>query len=163
MHTPHLNPDATLLFSRLLLSALFLQSGVSKSFAWNDALDELHSFGLPRSPALLLPALALQLLGGLALVLGLFTFWAGLALIAFLVPTTLLAHGFWRYAPPLRAHHVTGFFQNLTICGGLTLILHTGPGALSLDARLAAPPNHQPPALTLAHPRPSASPPQPSP
>ena len=137
MYQPHLNYDIVLLAGRILLASLFLQSGVSKSLAWTAALDELRSFGLPRSPALLIPALAVQILGGLGVALGLLTFWAAAALIAFLVPTAFLAHGFWRYSGPDRAHHLTGFFQNLTMGGGLVILLASGGGAWSIDHVLA--------------------------
>lgn len=132
----HVNADLVLLVGRVLLSALFVQSAVAKSRAWNAALDELASFGLPRSPALLAPALAVQWAGGLGVALGLMTFWAAAALIGFLLPTTFLAHGFWRYGQAERPHHVTGFFQNLTMCGGLVLLLAAGPGRWSLDAAM---------------------------
>lgn len=133
---PALNPDLVLLVGRCLIASLFLQSGITKSLNTPVALDEIKSFGLPRSPLLLAPALLVQLLGGLGLLLGVLTFWCAGALLAFIVPTTLLAHGFWRYTGAERAHHFTGFFQNLTMSGGLVLLLTTGAGRWSLDASL---------------------------
>lgn len=136
MLQPHLNHDAIVLIGRVLLSSLFLQSAVSKSLAWSAALDEVQSFGLPRRAYLLVPALAVQYLGGVCIAIGVLTFWSATALIVFLLPTTFLAHGFWRYAGADRAHHVTGFFQNFTMIGGLVLLLTTGPGAWSIDSLL---------------------------
>jgi len=134
--TPHINPDVATLIGRGLLSALFVQSGLTKPLHWQEALDEIKSFGLPRSPLLLVPALGVQLLGGLGVALGLCTFWCSLALLMFMLPTTLIAHGFWRYRGEARAHHVTGFFQNLTMSGGLVILMAVGAGGLSLDAML---------------------------
>jgi putative oxidoreductase len=137
MLTPHLNIDVALLIGRCLLAALFLQSSITKSAAWQAALDEIESFGLPRKPMLLVPALAVQFLGGVGLTLGVLTFWSSAALLAFMVPTTLIAHGFWRYRGAERSHHLTGFFQNLTMSGGLVVLLATGAGRWSIDAMLA--------------------------
>lgn len=126
--------DALLLLSRCLAASLFLQSGITKCFHRSAALDELASFGLPRSMLLLGPALACQLVGGTGLVLGLCTRINAAALLAFMIPTTFIAHNFLRYQGKEREHHVTGFFQNLTMSAGLVLIIVTGPGAWSLDA-----------------------------
>ncbi len=131
-----LNTDAVLLIGRLLVSALFIQSGVTKPFAWTAALNEIASFGMPRSTLLLGPAVAAQLAGGLGLAFGLFTVPCALMLLAFMVPATFYIHGYWRYAGESRQHHFNGLFQNLTESGGITLLLATGPGAWSVDALL---------------------------
>ncbi len=136
MIQPTLDMDAARLIARCLMASLFLQSAVTKSLNWGLALDEIRSFGLPRSRMLLLPALLVQFCGGLGVALGLLTFWSACALLAFMLPTTILAHGFWRYQGAERAHHFTGFFQNLTMSGGLVLLLATGAGRWSLDASI---------------------------
>ncbi|MFZ4575130.1 MAG: DoxX family protein [Phycisphaerales bacterium] len=135
--TTMLNTDAVLLVGRLLVSALFIQSGVSKPLAWNAALDEIASFGMPRSTLLLAPAIAAQLIGGLGVAAGLFTIPCALVLLAFMVPATFYIHGFWRYSGEARKHHFNGLFQNLTVSGGLALLLITGPGAWSIDAMMS--------------------------
>lgn len=123
------------LVGRVLAAALFLLSAVSKPFAWEAALDEIASYGLPRAWWVLAPALALQLFGGLLLVLGLYTRLAAAALLAFMVPATFYIHGFYRYSGAEFDHHLLGFFQNLTMSSGLVLLLVTGPGRWSLDAK----------------------------
>ena len=131
-----LNSDAVILIGRLLVSVLFLQSGLTKPFAWQAALDEIASFGMPSSSLLLAPVIAAQLIGGIGLAAGLFTVPCALVLLAFMMPATFYIHGFWRYQGESRVHHFNGFFQNLTVAGGLVLQLATGPGAWSLDAIL---------------------------
>lgn len=129
-----LNQDAVLLAGRLLVAMLFVQSGVTKPFAWSAALDEIASYGMPRSTLLLAPAIAAQLIGGLGVAAGLFTIPCALVLLAFMVPATFYIHGYWRYSGEARSHHFNGLFQNLTVSGGLVLLLATGPGAWSVDA-----------------------------
>ena len=133
-----LNQDAVLLAGRMLVAALFVQSGVSKPLAWSDALDEISSYGMPRATALLAPAIAAQFIGGLGVAVGLFTIPCVLVLLTFMVPATFYIHGYWRYTGESRKHHFNGLFQNLTVSGGLVLLLATGPGAWSLDALIAA-------------------------
>lgn len=135
--TTILDPDALRLAGRLLVSALFVQSGVTKPFAWNAALDEIASYGMPRSTLLLAPAIATQLFCGMGVAAGWFTTPCACALLAFMVPATFYIHGFWRYVGESREHHFNGMFQNLTVSGGLVLLLATGPGAWSIDAMLA--------------------------
>lgn len=132
----HLNPDIVLLVGRLLVAALFLQSGLTKPFQWQAALDELASFGMPRRSALLIPAVATQLLGGMGVAIGCLTAPCVLVLLAFMLPVTFYVHGFWRYTGAAREHHLAGLFQNLTMSGGLVLLLATGPGVYSIDAML---------------------------
>ncbi|MBL0869672.1 MAG: DoxX family protein [Phycisphaerales bacterium] len=134
--TPDVNMDAALLIGRCLMASLFLQSAVTKSMNSVEALDEVKSFGLPRSRVVLLPALAVQWIGAAGLIAGALTFWCAAALLAFMIPTTFIAHGFWRYTGAARAHHVTGFFQNLTMSGGLVILMATGAGRWSVDGVL---------------------------
>lgn len=134
MLTIPIHPDLTLLIGRVLIAALFLQSGFTKPFAWERAMDEIAGFGMPRSSALLAASLAVQILGGLSLAAGAFTAIGALALLAFMAPATFWVHGFWRYSGSAREHHAMGFFQNLTMSGGLVVILASGPGRWSVDA-----------------------------
>ena len=67
-----------------------------------------------------------------------FTRLSAAMLLEFMVPATFHIHGFYRYRGPEYEHHLVGFFQNLTMSGGLVLLLPTGPGRWSLDARLSA-------------------------
>lgn len=129
--------DGAFLIGRVLIAALFLQSALSKPFAWDAALDEIAAFGMPRSSMVLAPAVAAQLVGGLGLVSGLFTRCSAAILLAFLVPATFYIHGFYRYSGADYEHHLLGFFQNLTMSGGLVLLLATGPGRWSLDAHFS--------------------------
>lgn len=131
--------SVVLLVARMLLSAIFLQSSLTKPFAWEAALDEIASYGLPRSSLVLAPALIGQFLGGLGLVFGLFTRLSALGLIGFMVPATFYIHGFYRYHGAEFDHHLVGFFQNLTMSGGLVLIMLTGPGRFSVDQYLQRP------------------------
>ena len=79
---------------------------------------------------------AIDLFGGLLILLGYQTRWATLVLIAFVVLTMLLAHNFWTMQGPARAANQAHFLKNLALIGGLLMLHIYGPGRLSLDARM---------------------------
>lgn len=127
-----------LLLGRALIASLFLQSAISKTLHWEAGLAEIASYGLPGGAWTLAPSLAVQFFGGLGLLLGFGFRWCVAALIGFLLPATFYIHGFYRYEGEAFDHHLLGFFQNLTMMGGLVFALAAGPGAISVDAVMNA-------------------------
>lgn len=130
--------SAGALVARLLLAFMFILAGWSKLGDLQGAIAYTASGGIPGFLAI--PAAALELLGGLAILVGWQNRWAALALAAFAVVTGLLFH----YVPALglegydRVGQIINFQKNLTIAGGLLLLAVTGPGRLSLDERATA-------------------------
>ena len=66
---------------------------------------------------------AVQLLGGLALVFNVWTAWAALALIAFLVPATALYHNLFLFKGKERDPHLYLTLVNITLAGGLLMVM----------------------------------------
>ncbi|MBY0113231.1 MAG: DoxX family protein [Phycisphaerales bacterium] len=126
-----------LVVGRVLIASLFLQSAISKTLHWDAALAEIASYGLPGGALTLAPSLGVQFFGGLGLIVGWKFRWCAAILIAFLLPATFYIHGFYRYEGEAFDHHLLGFFQNLTMMGGLVFALVTGPGPLSIDGARA--------------------------
>jgi len=74
-------------------------------------------------PYLMLVGRGVELIGGLALGLGIFPRVAALALSAFLVAATLVGHAFWLAAgTPAFVGQLINFLKNLAIGGGLLFI-----------------------------------------
>jgi len=66
---------------------------------------------------------SVELIGGLALVFGVFPRLAALALFAFLIPATLVGHAFWLAKDAsVFAGQLINFLKNLAIMGGLLFI-----------------------------------------
>ncbi|MBN2717714.1 MAG: DoxX family protein, partial [Deltaproteobacteria bacterium] len=61
--------------------------------------------------------------------------WGVLALLIFLVPTTLIFHAFWAVPPEMQQMQMINFMKNLAIGGALLLTFVHGAGPLSIDAR----------------------------
>lgn len=115
---------------RILLSAIFIISGLSKIIDWNSTAAFMASKGMPAVPLLLAGAIAVELLGGLSLLLGYRTRWGALALFLFLIPTTLIFHNFWAMEGMERMNQMQHFLKNLTIMGGLLVVASLAEVAL---------------------------------
>lgn len=121
---------------RFLLSLIFIMSGIGKLFDWSGTAAYMRSEGMVAVPFFLIMAVLFEVLGGLSLLLGFKARWGALALIVFLIPTTLIFHDFWTYGDPqMRQLQMINFMKNLSIMGGLFLVFSLGPGSLSLDAK----------------------------
>ena len=120
---------------RLLLSAIFIMSGIHKIMAWSETADSMTREGMVAVPLFLLGALAFEICGGLSVLLGYWTRCGALLLIVFLVPTTVIFHDFWAYKGAEQQMQMIHFMKNLSILGGLFFVLTSGPGPVSIDGR----------------------------
>lgn len=112
---------------RILMSVIFLLSGIMKATHLSGMAGALHM-----SPAMLGLAGAAELVGGLSLLLGLWSRIGALGLFIFLIPTTLMFHNFWAAAPQMQQDQMAHFLKNIAIMGGLLMIVAFGPGPLSI-------------------------------
>ena len=115
---------------RVLISAIFVLSGLSKLTAISGTMGYIEAAGLPLAPVALAVAIAIEVLGGLALIVGFKTRWVAAALALFSVVTALAFHS--NLGDQNQFIH---FFKNIAMAGGLLQIVAFGGGALSLDAR----------------------------
>lgn len=117
------------LLGRLGLSLIFIISGWGKIAGFAATQGYMASKGVPGE---LLPlVIALELGGGLAILAGAFTRWTALALAGFSVVAALVFH--FDFADQMQA---ISFWKNVAIAGGFLMLAASGPGALSVDARL---------------------------
>ena len=115
------------LTGRMLIAGMFVMAGVSKIGTFAGTQTYMASAGVPGA---LLPAvIALEALGGIALILGYRTRIVAIALAGFTVVAAFLFHN----APDQMQQ--TMFMKNLAITGGLLILASRGSGSWSLDAR----------------------------
>lgn len=127
------NSGVTLLVARLGAGAIFLISSVGKLAAWSATAAFAGSKGVPT--VLLAAATAVEILGAISVLAGWKARWGAAALVAFLVPVTLVFHDFWAYQGAEAQLQMVQLLKNVGIGGGLLAIFAAGPGALSVDAR----------------------------
>src|SRR6266852_8513301 len=83
-------------------------------------------------PTLIMAGRALQLVAGIALVIGWHERLAALLLALFLIPATLTAHDFWAYDGPELQGQLVNFLKNVAIFGGLCFVtFHLPDGTAS--------------------------------
>jgi len=132
--------EAAALVGRLLICALFLHEAYAKLTAYSAAVAYSEAFGVPG--ALLPIAIAVEVLGGLLILLGYFTRAAALVLAGFCVAAAILFHS----KLGVR-NELLHFEKDLAIAGGLLVLFAHGAGRWALDAfwrfhrsdRIAAP------------------------
>ncbi|MBO9662843.1 DoxX family protein [Dokdonella sp.] len=122
--------NSTELFGRILLSALFLMSGLGKIAAYSATASYMTSVG---APAALLPLVILTEVGGaIAIIAGWKTRIAAILLAGFTVLTALMFHS--NFGDQNQMIH---FMKNIAIAGGFLMLAANGAGGYSLDARSA--------------------------
>lgn len=115
------------LAARVLLSALFLMSGINKILNPAATQQYMASYGMPLTGLFLMGAIALELAGGLSVLLGYKSRWGAIALIIFLIPATLIFHT--NFADQMQTIQ---FMKNLAILGGLLMIVQSGSGDIAI-------------------------------
>jgi putative oxidoreductase len=123
------------LIARILISQIFLISGVMKILDPAATAAHMEGRGMFWVPFFLWSAAAVELGGGLSLLLGYKARFGALALFLFLIPVTLTFHNFWTYPPEEQQQQMFNFMHNLTLMGGLLLVMTFGPGPFSFDLR----------------------------
>lgn len=123
------------LIGRIMLAVLFLPAGLSKIGGFAGTAGYIASKGLPLPEVGAAIAIAVEVLGGLALILGFGTRWAALILAAFTVVAGVFFHNFWALPADQQMVQQIMFMKNIAVAGGLLVLAGFGPGALSIDAR----------------------------
>lgn len=125
-----MNTQYTHLAGRILLAIIFLVAGLGKLAAPAGTEGYMQAMGVPT--ILLWPTIALEILGGLALIVGYKTRLTAWALAAFTLLAAVIFHR--NLGDQMQ---MVMFLKNLSIAGGL-LILSVSANPLSVDARKAS-------------------------
>ena len=116
---------------RLLLSFMFIFAGFGKLTDIAGTAGWFGSIGLPLPTLVAVLVGLLELVGGLAILVGFKTRIAAGALAIFTVAATLMAH--MNLADQVQ---MLFFLKNMSVTGGLLFVAAAGAGALSVDAKL---------------------------
>lgn len=138
--------NLSLLAARILLSAIFIVSGLLKFADIAGTAGYISSVGLPAATLLAWLSGAFETVAGIAILTGFFTRYAAWLLAAFCVVAGLLFHtgaiaipGFPDAANALLSQmNQVMLMKNFAIAGGFLALAMTGPGAISVDARRGA-------------------------
>jgi putative oxidoreductase len=112
-----------MIIGRVIFGAFFLIAGIRNFLNFADRRTLLTNYGWPLPAPMLAIGFAVQVLGGLALISGMWTATASLALIAFLLGATPLYHNLFLFSGKERDPHLYLTLVNITLAGGLLLII----------------------------------------
>jgi putative oxidoreductase len=116
------------LAGRILLAIIFVLSGFGKVSDPAGTAAYMQAMHVPTF--LLWPTAALELLGGIAIIIGFQTRYVSLVLAAFTLIAAALFHS--NFADQNQMVH---FLKNLAIAGGFLVLASSGATALSVDSR----------------------------
>lgn len=132
------NPTLTnlaALVGRILIAVIFVVSGYGKIAGFDGVAGYIGSKGLPMPEVLAALTIALELGGGILLILGYKVRWVAIAFFLWLIPTTYIFHRFWGIEAAQVQMQQINFLKNVSIMGAFLLLFAFGPGAYSLDRR----------------------------
>ena len=108
---------------RSLLGLYFIGPGFSKVFDYASTIALMKIKGVPFSSLLLPATIAIQIFGGLLLILGKNLRIASFVLFGLTIIINIFIHNFWVLAgDPSQAHELQNFIKNLAIAAGLLVL-----------------------------------------
>ena len=120
--------NVSLLIARVLMSALFIPDGWGKLIHAGATQASFGQRGLPVPVLAWLIAMLIELVGGAAVLVGLFARFAALVLALWCIATALVAHS--DFGDRNTEIH---FFKNFAMAGGFLYLAVFGAGRYSLD------------------------------
>ena len=114
---------------RIFISLIFLIAGVGKIFNYEGTIGYMESFGIPGY--LLIPAIIIEILFPLLVIIGYKTKLAAIILALFTLSLAIIFHTDFSNQMQLMS-----FLKNFAIAGGFLIIFVRGAGKYSIDQRL---------------------------
>ncbi|MGC2332989.1 MAG: DoxX family protein [Candidatus Acidiferrales bacterium] len=125
------------LIGRILLSSVFIIAGIGKIGGFSMEEGFVASKHLPLPAVALAIAMIIELVGGLAILVGFYTRFTAWIVFLYLIPTTFIFHNFWTMQGADRLNTMLHFEKNIAIMGGLLLLAAFGAGGFSIDSARA--------------------------
>jgi len=118
----------------VLLSAIFILSGLGKLPHFNDIAGMIAGKGIPLATVALVISLFVEIGGGLMVLTGFKAKYAALVMAVWLVPVTLVFHHFWGIPAAQQHDQMVNFLKNVAIMGGLLVLASASPETKSAKA-----------------------------
>lgn len=134
--------DALTLISRVLMSAVFIVFGYAKfadvssitNLGGTKRIMDLVAGGAAAPNWLGYLVAAIELLGGVAILVGFKTRWVAWGFVVYLIIATFFGHPFWLLDGAARGANQAHFYKNIAIIAAYLMIIVAGPGRYSVDA-----------------------------
>ena len=116
------------LFGRILITFLFFLNGVFKIYNYEGSVGWMESFGVPG--VLLIPAIILEIICPILIVIGYKTKIAASLLCLFCISTAFIFHN--EFTDQMQ---LTSFLKNIALAGGFLFLIVNGAKGYSLDSK----------------------------
>ena len=117
------------LLGRILLSAIFLINGVGKIFYYEETIQYMENYNV--SGNLIIPAIAVEILFPILLIIGYQSRFSALVLSLFTLTLAVIFHT--EFSNQMQ---LISFLKNIAIAGGFLIIFVRGAGKYSIDHKL---------------------------
>ena len=114
---------------RIFLSAIFLINGVGKIFNYQETIQYMENFNV--SGNLIIPAIIVEILFPILLIIGYQTRFSALVLSLFTLTLAVIFHTDFS-----NQMQLISFLKNIAIAGGFLIIFVNGAGKYSIDHKL---------------------------
>ena len=114
---------------RIFLSAIFLINGVGKIFNYEETIQYMENFNV--SGNLIIPAIIVEILFPILLIIGYQTKFSALVLSLFTLILAVIFHTDFS-----NQMQLISFLKNIAIAGGFLIIFVNGVGKYSIDHKL---------------------------
>jgi putative oxidoreductase len=118
-----MSADTLMDVGRVVFGGFFLIAGIRNFLHFGERRTLNTNYGWPVPAQLLAIGFAMQLLGGLALVLGLWVVAGAIVLIVFLFAATPLYHNLFMFSGKERDPHLYLTLVNITLVSGLLMVI----------------------------------------
>ena len=116
------------LIARISISILFLLNGIFKINNYEGTVGWMESFGLPG--ILIIPAIILEIVGPILIIIGYQTRIAAASLSLFCVATAIIFHN--DFSDQMQ---LTAFLKNIALAGGFLFLVVNGAKGYCLDKK----------------------------
>ena len=116
------------LIARISISILFLLNGIFKINNYEGTVGWMESFGLPG--ILIFPAIILEIVGPILIIIGYQTRIAASALSLFCIATAIIFHN--DFSDQMQ---LTAFLKNIALAGGFLFLVINGAKGYCLDKK----------------------------
>jgi putative oxidoreductase len=125
--------DGAALLGRLLLSVIFILSGVQKLVGFSGTVEFMGAEGLPFPMLAAIVAVVVECVGGILLIIGYQTRPTGIVMALWCIATALIAHSDFG-----NQDQMIHFLKNVALAGSFLQLVAFGAGAWAIDGRRRA-------------------------
>ena len=118
------------------MAYIFIESGFGKLLDLGAFSASLAGKGVPFANLLGVVGACVEFFAGVAVLLGVQTRYAAALLALFTVVATAISHRYWNFSGAARRAQEINFSKNVSIVGGLLLLVATGGGRFAIDHML---------------------------